>query len=80
MEISILISHLTWIPWKMLNSPPRSAILPDFLNPEKQEEEEEEEEEHKQLESVLRFTQRQRDRKATCRVTSKSSKYQSSFF
>ena len=31
MEISILISILTWIPWKKLNSPLRSAILQDFL-------------------------------------------------
>ena len=30
-EILILISNLTWIPWKSLNSPPQSAILRDFL-------------------------------------------------
>ena len=31
MKISIFISILTWIPWKKLNTPPRSAILRDFL-------------------------------------------------
>ena len=30
MEISILISILTWIPWKNLNSRPRSGIKQDF--------------------------------------------------
>ena len=34
MEIPILISVLTRIPQKKLNSPPRSAILRDFLNQE----------------------------------------------
>ena len=34
MEIPILISVLTRIPLKKLNSPPRSAILRDFLNQE----------------------------------------------
>ena len=68
MEISILMSNLTWIPWKKLNSPPRSAILLNFKNQEYQftfpksqirlaeKREEREEEEHRQLESVLRFT------------------------
>ena len=30
MEISILISNLTWTPWKKLNSQSRSTILRDF--------------------------------------------------
>ena len=29
-EISILISILTWIPWKKMNSPPRPTLLEDF--------------------------------------------------
>ena len=41
-EISILISVLTWVPWKKLNSPPRSTILG------------EQKEEHRQLQSVSR--------------------------
>ena len=32
MEISILISILTWIPWINVNSPPRSPTLQDFLS------------------------------------------------
>ena len=32
MEISILISILTWIPWINVNSPPRSHTLQDFLS------------------------------------------------
>ena len=69
MEISILILNLTWIPQKLLNSPSRSAILPDFYNQEYrftisksrirqvEKQEKEEEEEHRQLQSVLLFTQ-----------------------
>ena len=59
MEILILTSILTYIPWKMLNSPPQSSILQYFQNQEYQftipnsrirlaekQEEEGEEEEH----------------------------------
>ena len=63
MEISILISSLTWIPWKMLKLQPQSAILsdlrlgipiynskvPDTAGRQQQEEE------HRQLQNVLRF-------------------------
>ena len=71
MEISILISILTWAPWKKLNSPPRSAILGDFQNQDYRftipksrirlaEKREEEEEEHRQQQSVMRFKQTQK--------------------
>ena len=63
-----------WIPWKKLSSPPRSAILRDFLNQEyrftipktrrqlaekREEEEEQEEKDHWVLQCVMRFTQTQ---------------------
>ena len=68
MEISILISILTWISWKNLNSPPQSAILRDIQNQEYRFKipksrirlaEKQQEEEHRQLQSVMRDTQTQ---------------------
>ena len=59
------------MPWKKLNSPPRTTILRNFKNQEYRfiipksrirlaEKREEEEDEHRQLRSVLRFTQTQK--------------------
>ena len=70
-EISILISFLTWIPWKKQNSPPLSSILRDFQNQEyrftiqksrirpAKKWKEGQEEEHRQSQSVVCFTQMQ---------------------
>ena len=70
MEISILISIITWIPWEKLNSPPQPALLRDFRNQEyrftilkfqtRLAEKRDEEGEYRQLLSVLRFTQKQK--------------------
>ena len=68
MEISILISILTLIPQKKLNSPPRSVILEDFQNQEyrftipkflirlAENQGKEGDEEHRQLENVMHLT------------------------
>ena len=70
-EKSILIPILTWIRWKKLNSPSRSAILRYFEKQEYQftipksqtglaeKREEVEEKEYRQLQSVMRLTQNQ---------------------
>ena len=68
MEISILISIVTLIPQKKLNSPPRFVILEDFQNQEyrftipkflirlAENQEKEGDEEHRQLQNVMRLT------------------------
>ena len=68
MEISILISIVTLIPQKKLNSPPRFVILEDFQNQEyrftipkflirlAENQEKEGDEEHRQLENVMHLT------------------------
>ena len=59
MEISILISILTWIPQTKLNSPTQSAILRDFLNQEYWYHRKVEPKELKQLQSVMLYKQTQ---------------------
>ena len=68
MEIPIVISILTWLPQKKLNSLPRSTILRYFQNQEywyiilkpwtRLAEKREEEQQHRELQSYMRFMQK----------------------
>ena len=65
MEIPILISILTKLPQKKLNSPSQSTILRDFQNqeyrfitPKSRTQLTEKQEEYRQLQSVMRFSRK----------------------
>ena len=55
MKIPVFISILTWLPWKKLNS--FKYFMKFQIRLSEKRKEEEREEEHRQLQSVMSFTQ-----------------------